>query len=657
MPGGIDNQVGRKFLAAAALLFKSHAGHRRPVGRGQQFADAAAVAQGNVCAGPQPPPDGEFDGGSRQGVVDQTEITLGKGVITRPLGAKVDIALTRTAPASTRSRSKPGKQRAERAFSADQQSMRMPGLRRARPVHRTIGKVAFEHDDLFKMIRQCPGLPPSPRSRRRSTTARRAIASQAIVSPTRCPPFVLAIVPNLPATGPSGRPGPHRGPLAAAAHPAVPAVPFSCQTSRHDQHYEVIVIGAGVAGIYQIKRLADLGVDAIVLEAGPDLGGTWYWNRYPGRALRFRELHLRLLLLEGAARRVALEGALLGPAGEPALPQLRRRQVRSAQVHAVQLQGRGGARSTRRSHLWRLHARRRPRADLPVRHSRDRAAVDADAAAAARAWTASRAARSTPSTGRTSRSNWPARRSRVIGTGATAIQVIGEIADKVGELTVFQRRPNWSAPLNNGPISDEEMADIRARYDEIFAACARTPGGFEHEPDRRGFYEVHARGAAGAVGQALRRARLRHLAEQFPRDLHGRGGQRRVLRLHRRPHPPAREGSGDGREADPEGPRLRRAAGAAGDATTSRPITATTCTSSTSARRRSSAITETGLRTTERDYEFDIIVYATGFDAITGAFDAIDITRRRRRRSWPTSGATAPSTFLGMHGRTASRTC
>ena len=49
----------------------------------------------------------------------------------------------------------------------------------------------------------------------------------------------------------------------------------------------------------------------------------------------------------------------------------------------------------------------------------------------------------------------------IIGTGATAIQVIGEIADKVGELTVFQRRPNWSAPLNNGPISDAEMADIR----------------------------------------------------------------------------------------------------------------------------------------------------------------------------------------------------
>src|SRR3954454_10614085 len=47
-------------------------------------------------------------------------------------------------------------------------------------------------------------------------------------------------------------------------------------------HYEVIVVGAGVAGIYQIKRLVDLGIDATVLDSAGDLGGTWYWNRYPG---------------------------------------------------------------------------------------------------------------------------------------------------------------------------------------------------------------------------------------------------------------------------------------------------------------------------------------------------------------------------------------
>ena len=56
----------------------------------------------------------------------------------------------------------------------------------------------------------------------------------------------------------------------------------------------------------------------------------------------------------------------------------------------------------------------------------------------------------------------------IIGTGATAIQVIGDIADKVGSLHVFQRRANWAAPLNNSKISKEEMAEIRSRYDQIF---------------------------------------------------------------------------------------------------------------------------------------------------------------------------------------------
>ena len=53
-------------------------------------------------------------------------------------------------------------------------------------------------------------------------------------------------------------------------------------SDKTKSHYEVIVIGAGVAGIYQIKLLADLGVDATVLDAAGGLGGTWYWNRYPG---------------------------------------------------------------------------------------------------------------------------------------------------------------------------------------------------------------------------------------------------------------------------------------------------------------------------------------------------------------------------------------
>jgi cation diffusion facilitator CzcD-associated flavoprotein CzcO len=242
------------------------------------------------------------------------------------------------------------------------------------------------------------------------------------------------------------------------------------------------------------------------------------------------------------------------------------------------------------------------------------------------------------------------KRVAVIGTGATGIQVIGEIADKVGELTVFQRRPNWSAPLNNSEISESEMADIRSRFDEIFAICARTPGGFLHEPDRRGFYEV-SREERRALWDKLydepgfgiwlanfreifmdeaanaelseyiaerirRRVKDQKVAEKLiPKD-HGFGVQRLPLESN---YFEAYNRDNVHLVDISDTPLVR--------------------------------VTEKGLRTTERDYEFDVIVYATGFDAITGAYDLIDIRGlggERLGEKWKH----APSTFLGMlvHG-------
>ena len=64
----------------------------------------------------------------------------------------------------------------------------------------------------------------------------------------------------------------------------------------------------------------------------------------------------------------------------------------------------------------------------------------------------------------------------IIGTGATAIQAIQEIAKDAGQLSVYQRNPNWCAPLNNGKISKDEMQDIRARYPEILERCKKLLG-------------------------------------------------------------------------------------------------------------------------------------------------------------------------------------
>lgn len=82
------------------------------------------------------------------------------------------------------------------------------------------------------------------------------------------------------------------------------------------------------------------------------------------------------------------------------------------------------------------------------------------------------------------------KRVAVIGTGATGIQTIQEVAKSAGKLTVFQRRPNWCSPLGNRKIDAEEMESIRARYDETFAVCKTTPGCFVHQFDSRSVFEL-----------------------------------------------------------------------------------------------------------------------------------------------------------------------
>ena len=78
----------------------------------------------------------------------------------------------------------------------------------------------------------------------------------------------------------------------------------------------------------------------------------------------------------------------------------------------------------------------------------------------------------------------------IIGTGATAIQAIPEIATQAKQLTVFQRRPNWAAPLHNSKISKAEMEAIKSRYEEIYAHCAKTPMWFIHQADPRKTLDV-----------------------------------------------------------------------------------------------------------------------------------------------------------------------
>ena len=238
----------------------------------------------------------------------------------------------------------------------------------------------------------------------------------------------------------------------------------------------------------------------------------------------------------------------------------------------------------------------------------------------------------------------------VIGTGATAIQLIPEVAKEAATLTVFQRRPNWAAPLNNAPISKEEMAVIRRRYDEIFDRCARTPGGFEHAPDRRGFYNLSREERLELWDRLYDEPGfgiwLQNFVEIFmDADANGEFSDYTADRIRQRVDDPEiaekliPTDHGFGIQRVPLETNYYEAY--------NRDNVLLIDASETPIER----ITPKGIRTSERDYEFDLIVYATGFDAFTGGFDRMDIEgvrRQKLRAKW----ADGPITFLGLlvHG-------
>ena len=417
---------------------------------------------------------------------------------------------------------------------------------------------------------------------------------------------------------------------------------------KSKSHYEAIVVGAGVAGIYQIKLLSDLGIDATVLDTAGDLGGTWYRNRYPGarfdsESYTYGYSFSRELLNEWHWKeRFSSQPENLRYLNYVADKfDLRRYMQFHCSVESAHFD--------EAKDWWRLKIN--DGRELTCRFL-------IMAVGLLSIPTPPRIEGMENFKGRSFHTfHWPkepvemaGKRVAVIGTGATGIQVIAEIADKVGDLTVFQRRPNWSAPLNNGPISEAEMAEIRARYDEIFKTCARTPGGFEHEPDRRGFYEV-PREERLALWDKLYNSPgfaiwLRNFREIFTDEKANAEFSEYVAdRIRQRVKDPAvaekliPRDHGFGVQRVPMETRYFEAYNR--DNVHLVDISETPI----------EEITETGLRTTERDYQFDIIVFATGFDAITGAFDKIDIQGvggAKLRDKW----SDGPSTFLGMlvHG-------
>jgi cation diffusion facilitator CzcD-associated flavoprotein CzcO len=408
--------------------------------------------------------------------------------------------------------------------------------------------------------------------------------------------------------------------------------------------YDAIIIGAGMSGLYQLYRLRELGLRVRVLEAGTGVGGTWYWNRYPGA--RFdsesysysysfsKELLEEWNWNEHFAPQPETERYLNHVADKFGLRRdIRfRGRVSAAHYHEatrswdVTLDDGGRFRSRFLiTAIGPLSAPTMPRVE----------GVDTFAGKAFHT------------------ARWPkepvsfeGKRVAVVGTGATGVQTIQEVAKTAGHLTVFQRTPNWCAPLHNSKIDAATMAKIKAGYPEMFRRCQETFACFLHTPDPRGTFEVTPEEREAffeklyaSPGFGIWQGNFRDIltdpkANDEISDFVARKIRQRVTdqmvaeKLIPRNH-------GFGTRRVPLETRYYEVY--------NQPNVRLVDIKETPIER----ITPSGIKTSNAEYEFDIIIYATGFDAITGSFDRIDfrgVDGLRLKDKWKSG----PRTYLGV---------
>lgn len=253
---------------------------------------------------------------------------------------------------------------------------------------------------------------------------------------------------------------------------------------------DVLVIGAGITGIYQLHRAREEGFSARLLEAGGGVGGTWFWNRYPGARFDSESYTYAYVFSKELFDEWEWKEHF---AGQPEIERylnhvvdrfdLRRDMVFDTKVtSAVFDEGEGRWLVTavdgtehRATHLVPatgvLSVPYFP--DIPGREDFGGVSVHTGL--------------------------WPAegvdvagKRVAVIGTGSSGVQLVPVIAEEAATLTVFQRSAGWCTPLNNAPITAEEQARLRADFEEMRQILNTSVAGFLHPANERSAFDDSA---------------------------------------------------------------------------------------------------------------------------------------------------------------------
>lgn len=414
-------------------------------------------------------------------------------------------------------------------------------------------------------------------------------------------------------------------------------------TAAASPHYDVVVVGAGFTGLYALYRMREQGLSVHVVERGSDVGGTWFWNRYPGARCDIesvdysysfsKELREEWIWTERYATQPEILSYLNHVADRF---DLRKDITFSAEVtEASYLED---------ENMWRLTTSggRTITATYCVLGVGNLSEVKVP-----RFEGLDNFSGEWHHTGM-----WPdedvdftSKTVGVIGTGSTGIQAIPQIAARARDVFVFQRTPSYSVPARNRPLDPNELRAVNADYPARRALCEASDAGvpirrpemstFDVSPEvrRQKYEEGWARGGIHALSYAFDDFFYDEEANRTAQDF----AREQIASM-----------VADTRTANALMPRqhigTRRTCVDTGYFETyNRPDVHLVDLREEAIR----SVTHDGIRTAARDIPLDILVFAIGFDAMTGAIGAIDI-RGRGGRQLRMDWEDGPRTYLGL---------
>ncbi len=424
--------------------------------------------------------------------------------------------------------------------------------------------------------------------------------------------------------------------------PSEPA--FGKSPGRPDTDVDVLVVGGGITGIYQLYRAREAGFSVALLEAGGGVGGTWYWNRYPGarfdsESYTYAYLFSRELFDEWEWREHFAE--------QP--------EIERYLNHVVD-------RFDLRRHI-RFHAKVTS-AVYDEAQASWIVGLDDGTHIRTRFFIAATGILSVPYfpdvPGREDFRGeqhhtglWPetavdfaGKRVAVIGTGSSGVQLIPVIANEAASLTVYQRTANWCTPLNNAPITPDEQARLRAEFEPMRDTLKTSPSGFLHQPHDRSSFDDSKEERWAFFEKMWNSPGFAKLTSNYTDLLFDPAANAEWCEFIAEKIRSIVDDPETAEKLIPKGHRYgeHRPPFVTGYFETfNDPKVSLVDVKETPIVR----MTATGIETTDGVREFDIVVWATGFDFGTGALTRMGI-RGRNGVALEDHWADGPATFLGV---------